>query len=145
MRQCVGRSYHQTPYVYFAGAWSVSVKTTMHGKSHWTVMLTSKEDKMKWLFVVFKKKGLCLLKNLNNISGIIISFSHYVWTNDSLTIEYIVYLQLVVRSFSCGGHLIVWDAYYNVMLAKLWSRMGMLELAGISSPWRLPNSYKLPT
>ena len=61
----------------------VPLKTTGHEKDHFTVILTAHR------FVVFKRKGTWLFKELQNIPGIVVCFSSNGWKNDQLTIEYL--------------------------------------------------------
>ena len=87
--------------IHFSGARSVSVKTTGHEKSHFTVVLTAKADGTKLKpFVVFKGKGTRLLKGLSTIPGLVVRFSDNGWMNDSLTIEY---LRTIIGAFTFGN------------------------------------------
>ena len=92
------------------GAQSVPLKTTGHEKDHYTVVLTARADgkKIKPL-IVFKGKGTRLMKQLAQITGVVVCFSSNRWMNDELTIEYLhkVLGQLTFTT----KHLLIWDAY----------------------------------
>ena len=91
------------------GACSVPLKTTGHEKNNFTVILTARSDGVKMKpFVVFKGKGTRLIKELQNIPGIVVCFSSNGWMNDPLTIEY---LKSIIGTFSFEKRLLVWDAY----------------------------------
>ena len=92
------------------GAQSVPLKTTGHEKDHYTVVLTARAygKKMKPL-IVFKGKGTHLMKQLAQITGVVVCFSSNGWMNDELTIEYLhkVLGQLTFTT----KRLLIWDAY----------------------------------
>ena len=91
------------------GARSVPLKTTGHEKNHFTVILTARADGKKCKsFVVFKGKGTRLIKELQQISGVVVRFSANGWMNNSLTADY---LRSIIGSLSFGKRLLVWDAY----------------------------------
>ena len=70
------------------GACFIPLKTTGHEKQHFTVILTAKADRTKLkLFIVFKGKGTRLVKDLHQISGVVVRFSKNGWMNDVLTID----------------------------------------------------------
>ena len=112
--------------VHFSGARSVLMKRTGHEKGHYTFVLTAKADETKLKpFVVFKGKGTHLLKDLNNIPGIVVRFSPKGWMNDSITIEY---LRLVVGAFSFARRVMVWDAYRCHVSTDVKAECGRLNL-----------------
>ena len=83
---------------------SISLKSTGHDKDHYTVILTARADGTKFKpFIVFKGKGTRLIKQLQDIPGVIVRFSKNGWMNTELTIDY---LHSVVGRLS-----LVWDAY----------------------------------
>ena len=91
------------------GARSVPIKTKGHEKDHFTVILTARADGTKLKpYVVFKGKGTRLIKNLQNIPGIIVRFSKNGWMNNELTIDYLCSL---IGQLSFSQRLLVWDAY----------------------------------
>ena len=88
---------------------SVPLKTSGHEKDHFTVILTAKADGTKMKpYVVFKGKGTRLIKDLQNIPGIVVHFSANGRMNDSLTFDY---LHSIIGTLSFSKRLLVWDAY----------------------------------
>ena len=78
------------PLMSLHGARSIPIKTTGHEKDHFTVILTARADGTKLKpYVVFKGKGTRLMKNLQNVPGVIVRFSKNGWMNDELTIDYL--------------------------------------------------------
>ena len=62
--------------VAITGSKAVPVKTTGHEKDHFTVILTSCADGKKMKpYIVFKGKGTRLIKELQKIPGVVVSFS----------------------------------------------------------------------
>ena len=95
--------------VAMAGSHSIPLKMTGHEKDHFTVIFTAKADGTQLKpFVVFKGKGTCLIKTLQQIPGIVVRFSSNGWMNDVLTIDY---LHSIIGTFSSTKWLLVWDAY----------------------------------
>ena len=91
------------------GSRSVPLKTSGHEKDHFTVILTAKADGTKMKpYVVFKGKGTRLIKDLQNIPGIVVRFSTNGWMNDDLTVDY---LHSIIGALSFSKRLLVWDAY----------------------------------
>ena len=91
------------------GSRSVPLKTSGHEKDHFTVILTAKADGTKMKpYVVFKGKGTRLIKDLQNIPGIVVRFSANGWMNDSLTVDY---LHSIIGTLSFSKRLLVWVAY----------------------------------
>ena len=91
------------------GSRSVPLKTSGHEKNHFTVILTAKADGTKMKpYVVFKGKGTQLIKDLQNIPGIVVRFSANGWMNDALTVDY---LHSIIGALSFSKRLLVWDAY----------------------------------
>ena len=88
---------------------SVPLKSTGHEKKHFTVILTAHASgtKMKPI-IVFKGKGRRLVKELEQIPGIVVRFSANRWMHDALTIDY---LRNIIGAFSFYKRLLVWDAY----------------------------------
>lgn len=71
--------------VALTGKRSVPLKSTGHEKNHFTVVLTARADGTKMKpFVVFKGKGTQLVKDLQQIPGIVVRLSSNGWMNDSL-------------------------------------------------------------
>ena len=92
------------------GARSIPIKTTGHEKDHFAVILTARADGTKLKpYVVFKGKGTRLMKNLQNVPGVIVRFSKNGWMNDELTIDY---LHSVIGQLAFRQRLLVWDAYH---------------------------------
>lgn len=92
------------------GSKCVAVKTTGHDKDQFTVILTAgrADGKKTKPFVVFKRKGTRLIKELQTIPGIIVQFSGNEWMNDELTS---LYLKSVIGSLSFQKRIMIWDAY----------------------------------
>ena len=91
------------------GSRSVAVKTSGHEKDHFSVVLSAKADVTKVKpFIVFKGKGTRLIKDLQQIPGVVVRFSANGWLNDTLTIDY---LRTIIGPFSFSKRLLVWDAY----------------------------------
>ena len=59
-------------------------------------------------YVVFKGRGIRLIKDLEKIPGIVVQFSTNGWRNDSLTCDY---LKRVIGHLTFNERLLVWDAY----------------------------------
>lgn len=122
--------------VHFSGARSVSVKSTGHEKDHYTVVLTAKADGTKLKpFIVFKRKGTRLIKELNTIPGVIVRFSANGWMNNALTIEY---LHASIGKFSFQKHLLVWDAYKCHTSEETVAECARID---INCPWWLYQVY----
>ena len=101
---------HSDSTTHSTGAHSVPIKTTGHEKDHFTVILTARADGVKLKpYVVFKGKGTRLIKSLQKIKGIVVSFSVNGWMNDALTIDY---LRTIIGVLSFNRRLLVWDAYH---------------------------------
>ncbi len=91
------------------GSRAVPVKTTGHEKDHFTVCLTARSDGKKMKpYIVFKGKGTRLIKQLQSIPDVVVSFSCNGWMNDSLTADY---LKKIIGQLSFRKRLLVWDAY----------------------------------
>ena len=93
--------------VAITGSHSVPVKTTGHEKDHFTVILTARADGTKTRpYVVFKGKGTRLLKDLQQIPGIVVQFSANGWMNDSLTNDYLHKIVFPSTNvYLCGMHI----------------------------------------
>ena len=75
-----------------SGSRAVPVKTTRHKKDHITVILTGCTDGKKMKpYIVFKRKGTRLIKELQKIPDAVLSFSSNGWMNDSLTADYLIF------------------------------------------------------
>ena len=59
-------------------------------------------------YVVFKGKGTRLIKQLQSIPDIVVTFSSNGWMNDMLTADY---LRKIIGQLSFSKRLLVWDAY----------------------------------
>ncbi len=59
-------------------------------------------------YVVFKGKGTRLIKQLQTIPDIIVTFSSNGWMNDTLTSDY---LKKIIGQLSFNKRLLIWDAY----------------------------------
>jgi hypothetical protein len=95
--------------IHVRGAKSVPLKTTGHEKDHFTVILSARVDGKKLKpFVVFKGKGVRLIKELEKIPGVVVKFSVNGWMNDGLTVDY---LHSIIGCLSFQKRLLVWDAY----------------------------------
>ena len=82
------------------GSHSIPLKTTGHKKDHFTVILTAKANGTKLKpFVIFKGKGARLIKTLQQIPGVVVTFSSNGWMNDIFTIEYL-YTQFLAHFHS---------------------------------------------
>ena len=108
------------------GSKAVPVKTTGHEKDHFTVVLTARADGKKMKpFVVFKGKGTRLMKDLQNIPGVLVTFSSNGWMNDSLTADY---LQKIIGRLSFSKRLLLWDAYKCHTSEATKAELGRLKL-----------------
>ena len=88
-----------------AGSRSIPLKSTGHKKDHFTVILTTKANGTKLKpFIVFKGKGMRLIKDLQRIPGVIVKFSSNGWMNDTLTTDY---LHTTIGTFSFTKRLLV--------------------------------------
>ena len=91
------------------GARSVPIKTAGHEKDHFMVILTARADGVKLKpYVIFKGKGMPLIKSLQKIEGIVVRFSVNGWINDALTADY---LCTIIGLLSFSRRLLVWDTY----------------------------------
>ena len=108
------------------GSKAVPVKTTGHEKDYFTVVLTAHADGKKMKpFVVFKGKGTRLMKDLQNIPGVLVTFSSNGWMNDSLTADY---LQKIIGRLSFSKRLLLWDAYKCHTSEATKAELGRLKL-----------------
>ena len=105
---------------------TVPVKSRGHEKSHFTVILTARANGTKMKpFVAFKGKGTWLVKELEQVPGIVVQFSTNGWMNDVLTIDY---LHIIVGTFSFNKRLLVWDAYRYHTSAAVQAKTACLRL-----------------
>ena len=78
----------------------LGAKTTGHEKDHFRVILMGRADGKKMKpYIVFKGKGTRLIKELQKILDVVVSFSSNGWMNDSLTADYLQKI-IGVLSFS---------------------------------------------
>ena len=70
------------------------------------VLTACADGKMK-PYVVFKGKGTRLIKQLQSIPDIVVTFSSNGWMNDMLTAN----LRQIIGQLSFSKRLLVWDAY----------------------------------
>ena len=89
------------------GSRAVPLKTTGLEKDHFTVVLTACADGKMKPYVVFKGKGTRLIKQLQSIPDIVVTFSSNGWMNDMLTAN----LRQIIGQLSFSKCLLVWDAY----------------------------------
>ena len=74
--------------VSITGSRSIPLKTTGHEKDYFTMILTAKENGTKLKpYIVFNGKGTCLIKALQQISGVVVRFSSNGWMNDTLRVS----------------------------------------------------------
>ena len=89
-RDCVLYGHALRHHTAHTGSHSIPLKTTGHEKDHFTVILTAKANGTKLKpFVIFKGKGTCLVKTLQQSPVVVVKFSSNGWMNDILTIEYL--------------------------------------------------------
>lgn len=94
--------------VVVTGSRAVPLKTTGHEKDHFTVILTARADGRKMKpYIVFKGKGTHLMKQLQGIPGIAVTFSSNGWMDDILTSDYLK----IIGQLSSNKRLLIWDAY----------------------------------
>ncbi|KAG1968293.1 pogo transposable element with KRAB domain [Pimephales promelas] len=86
----------------------VSLKTTIHEKSHLTVVLSAKADGTKLKPYVVFKGGIKEVKLMQNISGVVVATSKHGWMNEKLTADW---LQRVVGKRNFAPRLLAWDSY----------------------------------
>ena len=97
--------------VHATGAKSISVKSTSHEKSRFTVILTASGSGTKYKPYVVFMGGSKKVKEINDTrraNGLIVTSSANGWMNDELTKDY---LQRVIGKLAFKKRLLVWDAY----------------------------------
>jgi hypothetical protein len=97
--------------VHSTGAKSISIKSTGHEKSRFTVILTAAGSGVKFKPYVVFLGGSRKVKELNatkRLSGNIVTCSVNGWMNDDLTKDY---LQRVIGKLAFKRRILVWDAY----------------------------------
>ena len=91
---------------------SVSVRTTGHDKSRFTVILAAMTDGRKLKpFIVFK--GVCTIPELSRVPNVVVALSWNGRMNEALTI------QTLWGRLSFQRRLLVWDAYRCHMTEKV--------------------------
>ena len=106
MKQHAGWICPQTRQLHYAVNISVPVKSTEHEKSYFTVILTSHANGTKMKPCCIQSERYKLVKELEQIPGIVVRFNTNGWMNDVLTIDY---LCNIVGTFSFNKRLLVWE------------------------------------
>jgi hypothetical protein len=97
--------------VHSTGAKSISIKSTGHEKSRFTVILTASGSGVKFKpYVVFHggSRKVKELTDARKTSGSIVTSSANGWMNDDLTKDY---LRRVIGKLAFKRRILVWDAY----------------------------------